>query len=174
MQKAPLGQIPVGARGELVAMDFMGGGDTLPITKSGNKNILVIIDVFTKYVVAVATKDQTAKTLADIFEREWLFKFGAPHRLLTDQGSNFESALLENLCRLWKVEKVHTTPYHPAGNGVCERANQTVRRGLQRYLADKDHELWDLYLPKIIFAYNTAIHSGTGFSPQRLTVGEEA
>ena len=55
MTKAPLGQIPVGSRGELVAMDFMGGGETLPLTKSGNRNILVMIDVFTKYVVAIST-----------------------------------------------------------------------------------------------------------------------
>ena len=143
-------------------------------TDAGNRYILVMIDVFTKYTVAVAIQDQTARTAIDVFTEHWLLKFGAPHRLLTDQGANFESQAFKNLCLLWKIDKVHTTPYHPAGNGVCERVNKTIKNGLQKTMQGKEKIEWDLYLPDVIFSYNTAVHDSTGFTPFRLMFGEEA
>ena len=74
---------------------------------------------------------------------------------------------------MWRINKIRTTPYHPMGNGVCERVNGTLIRGLQRMQAANLETDWDLLLPRVVFAYNTAVHSSTGFTPYRLMFGED-
>ncbi|MEK7747619.1 MAG: DDE-type integrase/transposase/recombinase, partial [Nitrospirota bacterium] len=169
-----LNPIAVGNKFELVAMDVMGGKDTLLTTPSGNRCILTIVDLFTKYGVAVPMPDQTAETVSRTFQSQWMLRFGAPRRLLTDQGRNFESRLIANLCTIWRIDKVRTTSYHPAGNGACERLNRTIKNNLQRLMNESRLEEWDQFLPDAVFAYNTSVHSSTSFTPQYLMFGSEA
>ncbi len=70
--------------------------------------------------------------------------------------------------------KSRTTAYHPAGNGACERVNQTLKRGSQKIVDEKNLEIWDSVLPMAVFAYNSTIHSATGFTTFYLMFGEEA
>lgn len=74
-------------------------------------------DVFTKFTLAVPTRDQRAETVAQVLVNEWFYKFGVPGRLQSDKGCDFESFLIQQLCLLYGIEKSRTTPYHPAGNG---------------------------------------------------------
>ena len=157
-----------------MAVDILGGQGALVETEQGNKFILVMIDVFTKYLVAVALPNQLARSIARAILENWILVFGAPHRLLSDQGVNFESSVISNLCAIWRIDKVRTTSYHPAGNGVCERANQTIKKGLAKTLNEKNLEEWDIVLANVVFAYNTSVHRSTGFSPYFLMFGVEA
>ena len=74
---------------------------------------------------------------------------------------------------MWRISKQRTTPYHPQGNGVCERVNQTLIHGLARLQTVNKGTDWDLLLHRVVFAYNTAVHSTTGFTPHRLMFGED-
>lgn len=56
---------------------------------------------------------------------EWFYRFGVPARIHSDQGCNFKSVLIQQLCGLYNIEAYRTTLYHPAGNGQCERFNRT-------------------------------------------------
>ncbi len=67
-----------------------------------------------------------------------------------------------------------TTAYHPAGNGACDRVNQTIKKGIKKLLNEKDLEKWDSVLPMAVFAYNSTLHTATGFTPFSLMFGEEA
>lgn len=77
------------------------------------------------------TRDQWVETVAQVLVVEWFYKFGVPSRIHSDQGRNFESSLVQQLCALYKVEKSRTTPYQPAGNGQCERFNRTLHNLLR-------------------------------------------
>ena len=83
--RAPLGAIPSTNRFDLVAMDIVGGQNALPDTEQGNKVILVMVDVFTKYLIACPLQDQTASSVARAVLFNWILLFGAPLRHLTDQ-----------------------------------------------------------------------------------------
>ena len=165
--KAPLTLFLSGMPNERVAMDIV---DHLQITNAGNCCVLTITDHFTKFVKAIPLPDQTAKTIADAFMFGWVTQFGAPHSLHTDQGRNFESGLISEVCDLLNTYKTHTTPYHPAGNGQTERYNRTMM-DLIHAEARKNPMDWDRTLPMACMAYNSTVHSTTGFEPNRLWLG---
>ena len=87
--------------------------------------VLVVTDHFTRYAQAFPTKSQTAKVTAKVLWHNFICHYGFPEKFISDQGRNFESQLIADLCKLAKVKKVRTSPYHPMTNGQCERFNRT-------------------------------------------------
>ena len=141
--------------------------------KSRARSILVMCDLFTKYAVTVALQDMTAAAVAKAIIDEWIMKFGAPDVIYTDQGSNFNSELMHDICRILMVEKTRTTPYHPLGNGQVEKFNRVSADTLSKFCAEKPQE-WDVYLPYITFVYNTTVHGMTEATPYSMNFGREA
>ncbi|CAI5692446.1 unnamed protein product [Oreochromis niloticus] len=151
-----MGHLLASRPNEILAIDFT----VLEPSRSGVENVLVMTDVFSKYTVAVPTRDQRASTVAQALLTEWFFKFGVPSRLHSDQGRNFESLVMQQLCELYRVAKSRTTPYHPAGNGQCERFNRTLHN-LLRTLPSSRKRDWAACLPHMLFCYNSTPHQGT-------------
>ena len=159
-----------GCFNERVAMDLVG---SFKKSQRGNSYVLTITDNFSKYSRAVALPDQKAKTVADAFIDRWINDFQPPMQLHTDQGGNFESDLMQQICDLYKIEKTRTTPYHPQGNAQCERYNQSLVQIIAK-LVDKDtHDDWDEQLQPAVAAYNATEHASTGYTPNRLVYGRE-
>ena len=164
-----MGHLLASRPNEIVAIDFT----LLEPSRTGHENVLVITDVFSKFTVAVPTRDQRASTVAEVLVNEWFYRYGVPSRLHSDQGRNFESALISHLCALYGVKKSRTTPYHPAGNGQCERFNRTLHN-LLRTLPTSRKLDWAACLPQVLFCYNSTPHQSTGECPFFLMTGLEA
>ena len=151
---------------ELVCFDFL----SLERSKGGYENILVITDHFTRYAQAFPTRNQLATTTAKVLFENFVVHYGFPARILSDQGRNYESSVIKELCKLAGVDKSRTTPYHPMGNGMVERFNQTLLNMLGT-LEDHQKSDWKSYIAPLVHSYNATRHDITGFSPFFLMFG---
>ena len=167
--KAPLGEYIVGEPMERVPFDILG---KLPTTDSGNKYVLVISDCFTRWTECVPLPDQEAETVARAFVDNFVCRFGTPLQLHTDQGRNFESQLFSELCKYLDIQKTRTTSLRPQANGLVERFNRTLISMLKSYCS-KNQTDWDVYLPQVMMAYRSSIHSTTKLSPNKMLLGHE-
>ena len=160
---APLQPIVANQPMELVHIDFL----SIEPSKGNIGNVLVITDHFTRYVQAYPSKTQTAQTTAKMLWENCIRHYGFPEKFLSDQGRNFESELISELCKLAQVEKVHTTPYHPMTNDQCERFNCTLCNMLGT-LPEKEKADWKTHLHSMIHACNCTQHPSTTYSPYLL------
>lgn len=167
--RAPMHSIATSYPLEIVAIDFLSLGrpaDTY-------QYLLVVTDLFSRYGWAFPTKDQTAETTARVLWRGLIQTWGCPEKILSDRGAAFESSLLDHLLQLYGGKKLRTTPYHPQGNGSCERFNKTLL-SLLGSLEEQDKARWPDHLPALLMAYNTTVHSSTGMTPYFIMYGRHA
>ena len=155
---------------QIVAVDIVG-----PITSGDAKKpyILVASDYFTRWAEAYAIPNQEAITVATTLIDEFFCRFSIPQQLHSDQGRQFESDVMKEVCKLLQISKTRTTPYHPQSDGLVERFNRTLISMLATSAHDNPTQ-WELHLRKICMAYNTSIHPSTGFSPFFLMFGRQA
>ena len=140
-----------------MSVDILG---PFPEDSKGNKYILVAVDQFTKWGEASPIPNQEAITVAQVLCNECFFVF-SPEGLHSDQGRQFESKLLQEICRIFQIKKPHTSPYHPQGNGVAERFNCTLLNMLA--VADKKNIFnWASLIRPL---YNSSQHAVTGVQP---------
>jgi hypothetical protein len=114
-----------------------------------------------------------ADTVAEILINEIICRHGAPKQLLSDQGANFMSNLMKQVCEYFKINKINTAPYHPQFDGLVERFNKTLCQMLAAY-SNSNQSNWDIYLPLVLFAYRTSEQTSTKESPFTLLYGRDA
>lgn len=148
-QRAPLVNIVTNTPMELVCMDYL----TLEASKGGYQHILVITDHFTRFAMAIPTRNQLARTTAEALFNHFIVHYGIPGRIHSDQGANFESKVIKELCAITGMSKSRTTSYHAMGNGMCERFNRTLLNMLGSLPSLKKAN-WKAYVNPLVHAYN--------------------
>ena len=171
---APLKPLACSGLGELLHVDFTSIEETVPLCQEPViRNVMVMQDHFSKYVVAYVVKDQPARTAAEMLRNGYFGLFGAPAYLVSDQGKTFTGHLISNLCELYGVQKLRTSPYHAQTNGQVERMNQTIIRMIGNLEEDKKAH-WSEHLPEMLAAYNSTRSAVTGYSPYFLLFGRKS
>lgn len=153
-----------------VGMDLLG---PFPTSTTGNKWIIVATDYLTRYAEAKALPNGTAAEVAKFFVESILLRHGAPEILITDRGTAFTAELTQAILQHSHTSHRRTTAYHPQTNGLTERLNKTIADMLSMYV-DAEHKTWDVILPYVVFAYNTAVQETTQMTPFSLVHGREA
>ena len=167
--RGQLKQYNVGAPFERIAIDIAG---PFPVTKDGNKYILVAMDYFSKWPEAYAIPNQEAVTVAQVLVDNLICRFGVPLEIHSDQGRNFESGVFQQICNLLGMHKTRTTALHPQSDGMVERHNKTMKEHLSK-VVHKNQRDWDRHLPFFLMAYRAAIHETTKQTPARVIFGHE-
>ena len=154
---------------EVLSVDFQG-----PFTQStrGNKNVLVWVDHFTKWIEMEATKDQLATTVAASYIDRIFCRYGASRILISDRAKNFLSEVVHEINKLLKVDHRLTTPYHPQTNGQVEVYNRSIGQMLA-HVTNESHTDWDDMLPFCMLAHNSSRHTIINASPSLLLMCRE-
>ena len=152
-----------------VAVDTVG---PLPVAEDGSKYIIVIIDEFSRYTLLFSSKSTSALEAAHALHQT-TGRFGLIGSIMTDQGTQYANAILDEYCSFWNISKRMSLPYRPQANGIVERANQEIMRHLRAIVFHRrviDH--WPVYLPMVELIVNSAYHSALGTAPFRIIFGD--
>ena len=153
----------------LVVADIL---EPLPESDAGNSYIVVVGDYFTRWMEAYPIPNQEAATVAKKMTDEFFLRFSPPEKLHMDQGRQFESELVAEVCKLLGIDKIRNTAYHPQSDGLIERFNRTLLSMLAT-AANENPFNWEEHLRPLCMAYNTSVQSTTGFSPFSLMFGHQ-
>ena len=167
--RAPLINYQAGNPLDRVHIDILG---PFPISRSGNRYVLMLIDQFTRWLEAYPLPDQTAEQVARVVVDQFIARFGSPLYIHSDQGRNFESDLFGSVCELLDIVKTRTTPTHPASNGQVERYN-TILLALIRCHIDGASDKWDEAVPLLAGAIRSMQNRHTGMTANMLMLGRE-
>ena len=167
-RRAPLQPIISSRPGELVTMDIV----EYPLSSRCYRYCLVVVDHFTKWLELFPLRDQKSETIARKVFDCWIPQHGAPEQIHHDQGKNLTADMIQEICSFFEIWNTQTTPFHPQSDGASERSIGTVNSMLAKIVTE-DQRNWDLYIPSTCLAYNTSVHSSTGFTPSFLRFGRE-
>ena len=71
------------------------------------------------------------------------------------------------------VERKVTAAYHPQTNGLTEKFNDSFINALRKHTVAQPDD-WDQWLPYILLAFHTRVHTTTGLTPIELVNGKKA
>ena len=154
---------------DLLCIDFT----KVDPSKDGKENILVLIDVITKFSQAFITPNQKVLTIAKILVGKWFYVYGIPTGIHSNQGWCFKTEIMKHFSAMYSVEQSTTVPYNPHDNVSCERFNHTMM-DLLKSLSKEQKGNWLLHLLSLIFAYNAMPHGTTGYQPYELMFAHKA
>ena len=156
---------------ELVHVDYVGMEVTVATQeKPVVKNVLVVVDHFTRYVQAFITNNHMAHTTARVLYNNFFSVFGFPQKLMSDQGTEFTGDMIAVMCKLLGIEKIRTTPYHPQTNGSAERVHQALQRMIGKLDPEKCQK-WPEHIGSVLITYNATRSQVTGYSLYFLMFG---
>ena len=130
------------------------------------KFFLILIDAHSKWIEAVCTHSTSSSVVIEEL-RTVFAKFGLPETIVTDNGTGFVSQEFETFLQKNGIKHVTSAPYHPASNGLAERAVQIVKRGLKKVIDGSVNTR----LAKVLFNYRITPQATTGISPSELMLG---
>lgn len=154
------------AKNDQVAVDVIG---PLPASSSNVKYILIILDIYTKFVKLYPMQRATTKIiLSKLFDKHFK-EFGLPKRIQSDNATQFKSDLWIETLEKHDINPVYSPLYHPCFN-LAERPIKEIKRCLRTYCS-RQHKNWAKHITDINDCLNEVCHETTGFSPNELQLG---
>src|SRR6266542_3434851 len=143
----------------------------LPITREGNRYIVIAMDYFLRWPEVRPLKTANADTVAMFLYEEIICRFGALRTLQSDRETHFVNELIQRLTKRFKVKHSLSSPYHPQSNGLVEKFNKTLCEGIVKLAEEVDH--WNRFIQSVLFAYRTKKLRISKQSPYMLVYGRE-
>jgi len=139
-------------------------------------HLLVMVDKFTKWIEVKPIRKLDGHN-AVAFLQDIMFRYGCPHSIITDNGTNFAKGPFARFCMNFNIRLDVTSVAHPQGNGQVERANESILSGIKPRLIEpleRTPGCWLEELPSVIWSLRTTPNRSTGYTPFFLVYGAEA
>ncbi len=167
LQEMPIPQYPF----QIIGIDLCG---PYPETPEGARYVFTVTDHFSSWPEAYPINNKSAQTIAAILLEKVIPTHSCPNLIISDRGTEFNNSLVQLITEKMRVSHIRTSPYHPEGNGKCERFHRFMVDSLAKLmLKDPDQTSWAKYLPSLLLAYRTSIQSSTRFTPFFLMYGRD-
>lgn len=153
---------------ERISLDLMG---PLDVDNCNNKYILTLQCDLTKYVEAYALPNKETETVARSFVNNHILRYGIPKEIASDQGTEFMSSVMVDICNLLQIKKLNSTAYHHESIGGLENTHKALGAYL-RIQCDNNKTDWSSWLPYWCFSFNTTVHTETKYTPFELVYGK--
>ena len=147
-------------------------GPISPKASNGHRFIFVVIDYFTKWVEAVSYASVTRSVICKFIKKEIICRYGIPKRIISDNATNLNNKMMDQICEKFKIKHHNSAPYRPKMNGAIEAVNKNVKKIVTK-MTDT-YKDWHEKLPFALHAYQTAIRTSTRETPFSLAYGMEA
>jgi hypothetical protein len=134
---------------------------------------LACVDHFSRFVVLAPLKTKQAEEVAHSLVQNLFMIFDTPRTLISDNGGEFINAILSEVCKIFKVNKINVTPYHPQSNGLVERCNRKILEILRHVVAQPLKDTWEDWLAFVAASINGSINSSTDKSPHYIIFGKD-
>ena len=167
-QHVPKGHINSPGPWETVSIDVVG---PLPVDGKGNRYIVTMMDVYSRYLIASPVRNHKASTVSRCLYESVVAYFGAPRSILSDRGAEFTGMVWESLTQMLGAKIKLTSPYYPQGNSVIERSHITLSNMLRTMLLGKKGRDWSSLLPSVMLYMNSMIQEKTGVSACEILLG---
>ena len=153
---------------EVIFVDLIG---PLPVSSGGRRNefVLVVVDQLSKWVEIFPLREAKSSKICTLLEDEVFCRYGSPSILVSDNGSQFTSKMLIDLCKSWKIKHKFISLYHPQAN-LAERINRNLKTLIICYIT-KNQSDWDIHLQKFALALRSYCHEGIQVAPSMLNLG---
>ncbi|KAE9289870.1 hypothetical protein PR003_g25435 [Phytophthora rubi] len=165
----PLRSVRTGDVCDRWAIDVAG---PLPVTAGGNRYVIAAVEYTTRYAVATAVSEHTAKGIARFLMDKRVFVYGPMREIMMDDAMEFGSKATAELLELMQVKQSTPVPYRPKLLGLVKRFHRTWIDIVSLYV-DEGQDDWDDVLPSALYAYNSSRHSTHGFQPNELMMGRK-
>ena len=129
---------------------------------------LVVVDAYSKWMEVHTTKQANSKNTITIL-RSIFATHGLPELIVSDNGTPFTSQEFHSFTQVHGIRHNTSAPYHPATNGLAEKAVQTFKQFLRKSSEGSLEEK----LQQFMFQYRITPHSTTGSSPAQLLLGRQ-
>ncbi|GFY20481.1 hypothetical protein TNCV_211131 [Trichonephila clavipes] len=154
---------------QVVNVDLNGPVD--PVSSQGHKYILCLMDQHSRWPEAIPLKllmaKSTCEELLEIFSRT-----GIPEVIVMDNATNFTASLTQEFLKILGACSRFSTPYHPEGNGLIERWNQTLKNMLHHIIREEGRSCHS-HIPFLLWAYREVPNATTGTPPFLLMYGRD-
>jgi IS30 family transposase len=142
----------------------------------GHVYMLVAVDKFTKWVEAALEITQDSAAIIN-FIKSIIFRFGVPHSITTDNGTNFTSKEFKNYCKSMGIKLNFASVAHLKTTGQVKKANGLICNGIKKRLLaplEKAEHAWVDELPSLLWSLRTIPNVATQETPIFLVHGTEA
>ena len=148
---------------ERIAIDFKG---PVPKSKDGNEYLLIMVDEYSRFPLAFPCRTTAADSVISALSAAFSI-FGLPENVHSDRGSSFVSLAVRNFLKNKGIHISNSCPYHPEGNGQCERYVGTIWKSVELALEDCQisWEDWELVLPDALHSIRSLICTSTRETP---------
>lgn len=148
-------------------------GPITPKSSAGHSYILAATDYFSRWAEAISLREAKKENVADFIRTHIIYRYGIPHRIVTDNGKQFSNSMMDKLCEKFKFKQYKSSMYNAAANGLAEAFNKTLCNLLKK-IVSKSKRDWQEKIGEALWAYRTTHRTPTGVTPYSLVYGVEA